>query len=452
MIHSKNIFRQAGKFQGGLYLPKRPDLAVVEKICDIPTPDDLLVPLIQHEGSASRACVQPGQKVEAGQLIGQRQTTGSLNIHAPLPGLVTAIERVDTAQRQDVPAIKIKIDQQHTGASSTSSQTKAIENLTIEELADVADKAGLTDMRSPAEPLGEQLRQAYRRPVTDIIINTLSMEPEFSWINRLLDVSDAELSKTIGSLQKIVAPDRVWIAVDHKDRRRYSNWRKLSAHHTFHVIGLDNKYPQAHPVLLTKVITNRETPAGGDTIQAGVLIIELSAVAALHKAGRQGFVFTHRPMLIAGSVVSRPGIYRVPFGTRILDLLQTVEMKSSISRIFDGGLLTGRAIDNPEIVVTGETAAVIAMDHEKDWISQPGPCVRCGWCQEDCPVGLDPQRLLEIYERGSPADAAALHPEACIECGLCSYVCPAELPLAEAAYRLKRAPSRTGYPKGNGNE
>jgi len=64
--------------------------------------------------------------------------------------------------------------------------------------------------------------------------------------------------------------------------------------------------------------------------------------------------------------------------------------------------------------------------------------VRCGWCQEDCPVGVDPQALLEITERHEPAQASRLRPHACIDCGLCSYVCPAELPLAEAAANLKR--------------
>ena len=89
-------------------------------------------------------------------------------------------------------------------------------------------------------------------------------------------------------------------------------------------------------------------------------------------------------------------------------------------------------------MVTKQTSAIVLHDRDQVRSARPGPCLRCGWCQEDCPVGVDPQALLEIMERGALAEASRLYPQACIECGLCSYVCPAELPLAEAAAHLKR--------------
>src|SRR5262249_31672968 len=59
-------------------------------------------------------------------------------------------------------------------------------------------------------------------------------------------------------------------------------------------------------------------------------------------------------------------------------------------------------------------------------------CVRCGWCTEDCPVGVDPRELsqLELREIFSPAQRASL--STCIECGICTYVCPSGLALTES--------------------
>jgi len=100
--------------------------------------------------------------------------------------------------------------------------------------------------------------------------------------------------------------------------------------------------------------------------------------------------------------------------------------------------MTGQAVESLDTVVTKQTSAIVLHDRDQIRTPRPGPCVRCGWCQEDCPVGLDPQALLEIVECGALAEASRLYPHACIDCGLCSFVCPAELPLAEAAAKLKR--------------
>ena len=100
--------------------------------------------------------------------------------------------------------------------------------------------------------------------------------------------------------------------------------------------------------------------------------------------------------------------------------------------------MPGQAVESLLVVVTKQTSAILRVDRVAARTPRPGPCVRCGWCQEDCPVGLDPRALLEIMERNELTEAHRHYAHACIECGLCSYVCPAELPLADAAARVKR--------------
>jgi electron transport complex protein RnfC len=136
--------------------------------------------------------------------------------------------------------------------------------------------------------------------------------------------------------------------------------------------------------------------------------------------------------------VLQPGLYRVPIGMRFSDLLIGVRLRHTPHRVVDGGPLTGNAVASLDAVVTRQTRGVLALDRASDYVPAPGPCVRCGWCQEDCPVGLNPQAILDRMERGDIAGAQRLVPQACIGCGLCSYVCPAELPLAPAAQRARR--------------
>ena len=59
------------------------------------------------------------------------------------------------------------------------------------------------------------------------------------------------------------------------------------------------------------------------------------------------------------------------------------------------------------------------------------PCIRCGACNDACPVGLPAQGLLELVQRNEWSLAESLHLERCIECGLCDEACPAGIPLEQ---------------------
>lgn len=57
-------------------------------------------------------------------------------------------------------------------------------------------------------------------------------------------------------------------------------------------------------------------------------------------------------------------------------------------------------------------------------------CIRCGACQEICPVeGLAPQELHWYCRDGAWAEAAERGLERCIECGRCNQVCPSNIDL-----------------------
>ena len=70
--------------------------------------------------------------------------------------------------------------------------------------------------------------------------------------------------------------------------------------------------------------------------------------------------------------------------------------------------MRGKAIESLDTVVTKQTSAILFLDRQSDRVPNPGPCINCGWCQDDCPVGLDPQLLLEAAERGLPGTPASL--------------------------------------------
>ncbi|UCD30540.1 MAG: RnfABCDGE type electron transport complex subunit C [Planctomycetota bacterium] len=424
-------------------MPSRPDQSASPDMLDFPSPAVLWVPMIQHDGPAGCMVVDVGREVERGELIGEAAEAGSLNVHAPLTGRIAGIGHVDTARAFDVPAIQLEpteskgVDE---GARETrvSSSTLPDELKDIELLADLADGAGLTDFGLPTVGLGDKLRRAASKGVRDIIINTIPAEPTLLVTKLLLAKYLDDIIKATQWLYSALDARRVWLAMDRSDARQVTGYRSATSGTPIRVVGLSNKYPQGSPTLLTKVVLGREIPYGQSPIDVGVLVLELEVLPALVSAVRRNEPMVDRIVTVGGPAAKRPGNYRICVGTRYADILGYVGLSHSVVRIIDGGLMKGASVKSLDAVVTKQTSSIMLLDQDTDRIPNPGPCIHCGWCQEDCPAGLDPMALLDVVERGCPSEAKSLFPHACIECGLCSYVCPAELPLTEAVVEIKQ--------------
>ncbi|MBR6961000.1 MAG: 4Fe-4S dicluster domain-containing protein, partial [Clostridiales bacterium] len=57
------------------------------------------------------------------------------------------------------------------------------------------------------------------------------------------------------------------------------------------------------------------------------------------------------------------------------------------------------------------------------------PCIHCGLCAQNCPMGLSPHIIYEMLKQGMPKKAEEEGARTCISCGICSYICPAGIRL-----------------------
>ena len=58
-------------------------------------------------------------------------------------------------------------------------------------------------------------------------------------------------------------------------------------------------------------------------------------------------------------------------------------------------------------------------------------CIRCAKCVFVCPMGLEPNLLMNLASHALWDKAENNHIMDCIECGSCSYTCPAYRPLLD---------------------
>lgn len=433
--------RPRARFDGGLYLPRTYALPPRETIRDLAVPSRIRIPL-ERGGVAATPVVEPGVLVESGECIAATPGDGRLCVCSPCCARVVGTTCVDTAHQSEVPAMELLAVAIDTDPPPEASATSSLEPpRELAGLIAVADRAGVTDFARSPRPLSDLLKTAGSLKIRDLIINGLCPEPVLTGGQRLLLEHLDAVVGVAGQLKTLLKARRAWLAVE-RGREIVSDCRAATSGTPVRLIPLEPRYPQASPVLLTYVITGRETPCGAAPVSVGAVVIDVRSLVALSDALIRNRPLTHATLVFTGPAAARAGYYRVPIGISYADLLGQTGIAPDLARVVDGGLLSGASVPSLDAVVTESTRGVILLDRAHDRIPTPGPCIRCGFCQEDCPVGLDPQALLRIYETERFAAARALHPEACIACGLCSYVCPAELPLAAAATRLKQIAAR----------
>ena len=186
---------------------------------------------------------------------------------------------------------------------------------------------------------------------------------------------------------------------------------------------------------VVKSLLQREVTPGGSVLDEGVVVLPLAAVRGAAEALLDDRAVTHAVLTVAGDAVGRPGIFRVAVGTPMRSIARYVGLTAPVTEVVCGGPLTGLALGNEQAVVTAEVPALLLFattDH-----AVPTSCNHCGWCVEDCPVGIDPTAMMNLESRPHSYASQRQQLDACIACGLCSHLCPAQLPLAETIRRVR---------------
>jgi electron transport complex protein RnfC len=413
----------------------------------LPAAGRLTVAMCQHAGPASRPCVETGQRVLAGQVIGDvGSVAGAVLIHAPTSGRVAALVKVDTPHGCDVPAVEIDPDGLNEWVSpgdpdrlsDRGREPKgADEPPDIQSLIERVAQSGIAGLGPDGSAAAQTLATALQKNVRHLIINGVESEPYLTAEYRILFEHGRLVIRTADLIARLLKVQRSWLAVDRANATLIRELRRLSHGTPLRIASLPTRYPQSAVPLVTLSVVGREVPYGGTPLDIGTLVLDTPTLFAIAQAIYHGRPCVSRIVTVAGDAAARPGNYEIALGTSLRQLIDRVGLGSPLKRIVVGGPMTGLAADSPDMVTTRRTAAVLLLSARQVAVRRPGPCIRCGWCLEDCPVGLDPPGLLEAVESLDVNEIARLLPHACLDCGICSFVCPAALPLAEGAARAR---------------
>jgi len=440
-----SLFSRRPTFRHGIHPPESKDATSGLPIRQFPFAPVLVIPLQQHIGRPAVPLVREGQEVVRGQRIARADGFVSVALHAPASGVIERIDLVPSQSGKRVPGVFLR--------PFPSSTQEVVEGEPVHPDAEpdaivaAIQEAGIVGLGGAAFPTHVKLKVPEGKNVDALIVNGVECEPWLTTDHRVMLEQAADVFMGIRYLRRVAAPARVIVAIeanklDAAEHLRVSRPPDLA---DVEIAVLPVKYPQGAEKMLITALLGREVPSGGLPLDVGALCVNVATTAEIGRLLPHGRGIQERVITISGPAIRRQGNYRIPIGTPLRFLLETVGVEDDLSRVFLGGPMMGPSASTLDVSIVKGTSGVVAFTERETGRlhAQPEyPCIRCADCVEACPLGLDPSGLGLLAKRGEHQRMAdELHLMDCFECGACSYVCPAHIPLVQR-FRVAKAAVR----------
>ncbi|MDO5037608.1 MAG: electron transport complex subunit RsxC [Tissierellia bacterium] len=426
---------------GGVIFDEHKEATEKLAIERMPSPEIVRIPMSQHIGAPCQPTVAVGDKVKAGQIVGNSDAFVSAAVHSSVSGEVIAIEKGYAADGRFADMVVIKSD----GKDELHEDVKPISNykdLSIDELMVKVKAAGIVGMGGAGFPLHAKLKS--EDPVLDIVVlNGAECEPFLTCDHRLmLEESDA----VIGSLKMfadLYGTEEAYIAIElnkpdaiEKSKETIANSPEFK---NLKLATMKTKYPQGDSKRQSEAVVGRIVPPGGVTNDVGVFLTNIQTAKAYYDLLMTGMPSIERVITVSGSGINEPKNILVKIGTPVKDIIEFCGgTKEGTVEIVCGGPMTGKSVFDLEAPIIKTTSGILAFTDQEVDVTPASPCIACDRCVSHCPANINPTRINAAIERGRIDLCKEYYADQCMQCGVCSFVCPAKRPLCETANLAKR--------------
>lgn len=424
------------KFYGGVH-PSEGKVSNSEAIVNAPLQELYTVPLQQHIGAPTKPVVQKGDKVLRGQLLAEAGGFVSAPIHSPTSGTVKDLTTCLSANGAKIPAMLIESD----GEDKAADPLPPFENW---EEADPAalkarvGEAGIVGMGGAMFPTIVKFSPPQGVVIDTLILNGVECEPCLTADHRLMLETPEVIIKGARIIGRILGVKRIVIAIEMNKPDAIETLSKAAQGTDVTVMPLRVRYPQGAEKQLVYAVTGRTVPSGGLPAAVNCVVSNVATTAAICEAVCLGKPLYERVTTVTGTPLVKAGNFRFRFGTLFRTALELCGgVSENPAKIISGGPMMGMAVYSLEIPIVKGTSGITLMSRDEVVQYTPSACLRCGRCNDVCPMTLMPGILSVQIEHQRFELAEKWHVLDCIECGSCAYVCPARRPLVQHIRRAK---------------
>jgi electron transport complex protein RnfC len=397
------------------------DRRPIEK-CGVP--DEIVLPLSQHTGAPSAPIVQPGDKVDLGQMIAEAGGFVSVPLYSSVSGTVKEI-----APRPHIlgsTSMSIVITNDHEDRMSPDITSKgSADSLSAKDIIDIIKNAGLVGLGGAAFPTHVKLSPPPEKKIDTVIVNGAECEPYLTADHRIMLEHPEGVVSGLKAVMKVLDVKNAVIAIEANKKDAIAAIEKAADRTGVNVATLKVKYPQGAEKQLIYAVTKRQVPSGKLPMDVGAVVINAGTAYQIALALEKGLPLYERVVTVTGSVVN-PSNFLVRLGTPMSYVIeQAGGFAGEVEKIIAGGPMMGIAQSNLDAPVMKGTSGILVLGKGMARSMEESPCIRCGKCVEACPMGLMPCLISAYAEINNFEAAEKLHALDCMECGGCAYICPA---------------------------
>jgi len=419
---------------GGIHPPENKQQSLTQSIGEPPIPEKLVVPLGQHMGAPSIACVKVDDTVLKGQKIADSAGLVSVPTHAPTSGTITAIEERPVAHSSGMMALCIEISNDGQDQWLPREGISDFEHTSPSALLSIITEAGIAGMGGAGFPTAVKLNPGFQRPIDTLIINAAECEPYITADDALIRERAEEIVEGIRILSHILGnPDNILIGIEDNKPEAIAALRPHIQDTGIHLVSFPTKYPSGGEKQLIYIVTGKELPNDQIPADMGMVCVNIGTIYAIKRAVVDAEPLISRVTTVTGRACDINRNYDVLIGTPVKHLLAHNNFdQQACSRVIMGGPMMGFSLTSEDVPIVKTSNCILAPSYKEIPEDEPAqPCIRCGMCAEACPASLLPQQLL-WYSQAKDHDRLQAHNLFdCIECGACSYVCPSNIPLVQ---------------------
>jgi electron transport complex protein RnfC len=430
--------------RGGVHPPEFKGQTEGLAIERMPTPKELEIILGQHIGAPCTPVVKRRDEVEPGAVLGKVEKGLGVPVHSPVKGTVKALGTSLHPVRVSVPSVTIAVSEED---QEISYQTNGWQDLSAAELLEIVKDAGIIGIGGAGFPTHVKLTPPSTTPVDTLILNGSECEPYITADHRQMVEGPEEVIEGAKIILKILGIRNCGIGIETNKPESIEKMTEAAAKgsegYNIDVLPLQVKYPQGSEKQLIQAVTGKKVAGGALPASVGVVVQNVTTAKAIYDAVAKRKPLYEKVVTVTGKGIARPANLLVKVGTRIQDIVDYLGgLQPGLIKVVMGGPMMGFALSSLEVPIMKTTSALLFLTEDEVDTNPHSNCIRCGWCLDACPMGLEPKEIGIYVEANRAEDTAQFGIFDCFECGSCAYICPAKRPLVQFVRMAKMKASR----------
>lgn len=404
---------------------------------------DLIFALNQHIGKPAKPVVQKGDIVRAGQIIAEADGFVSANVVSSCSGRVKAVESRRTVAGTLSPCIVVENDGDYTPTEGIGREREA-SSLSNQEILELVRAAGIIGLGGAGFPTHVKLAPKNPEQIQYVIANGAECEPYITCDDQLMRTASEEIAAGLKiMLQLFPNAEGVIVIEENKPEAIAAMEKACAGQGKVRVQAVHTKYPQGGERSIISVVAGKHLKLGMLPADVGCVVDNVATVQAIYRAVCKSEPLMERGFTVSGDGVKNPCNLMVKIGTSFSEVLEAaggfVEGKE-VQKLLCGGPMMGIAMASLDVPVCKNNNALTVLGEDPVEMAekQQTACLRCGRCNQVCPLGLTPQMMAVAAERKNyERYEKKLYGLECIACGSCTYICPAKRPLMQLFKQAK---------------